>query len=1577
MNNKSNRYLGITALSALLTLTAITGGQSTDATLLPNAIQYFMDANGKPLANGKVFMYTPSTTTPKTTWTTADKAVPQANPIPLGISGKPANPIYGDGSYRQKVVDQFNNTIWDFTTASTGGGGGTPVVPTVGDGNIVGTVLPWSGLVAPPNYVFAYGQSLLRADYPLFLATVTISTSMICTSGLNVLSGISDTQNIRIGAPVEASCVPPGTTVTAVATTSVTISANASISTAVIGTFFPYGNGNGSTTFAVPDLRGLTIVGRQNMGGTVRTVPNTPIPVPYWNLDGSNANALGAQGGSSNHPMSVSNLPPYTPGGVITNGAITSTFTGQSGQTGLSGAGGAQAYASGAFASSQIIGTVVSTQATTTFAGTAQGGTTVPFPTVQPSVTLNYVIKILPDVSTVVASGVASIGGMTGVIACGAGITCAANTISTVGTGVPAVNVTFQQTGTGAIITTLDDLLRTKYYTPQMFGALCNGVADDALPLQAALNALPSFGGNIRTPQGSTCMFSTTLTIPVPSVTLEGDTVKNEKNALPSTWVYTGTGARAIDARDSFALNILGMKIVYSSVSSFTGSLIDLSATIPGTTISGYPVIKDSYLGPSTNRTGTATLINISQGVDVTVAHNYISHGAPAIQGATVLGQNVRTNILNNTIVLNDTMAISGCGEAWRVEGNSFEPAANGTARAFSTTSLLPCNAMVWANNWFGDVTAIGGTWVSGWFNGLEFIGNRMAGDIIGPSSNGLSLNTSTGVHIAGNNFDALANAINCTTAVAGLDITGNRFGGSFGSTVTTPLANSSNCTNVTTDNNSPSISRVAAGQINVGQTSADPLPKTFSGAGTLSTAGALTVNLGAGATVTGLLPNANLANPATTVNGQTCTLGAACTVVAAATSVSVGTTTISSGTNTRVLFDNAGVLGEYSISGTGNVAMTTNPIFVTPALGTPASAVGTNFTGTAAGLTAGNVTTNANLTGPVTSVGNATTITNNAVTYAKMQQATGSALLGVAVAGSLANYAPIAPGNVDQVMRSNFDGTSIGFGSINLGATPTVGTSVLLAANGGTGLTALGTGVATWFATPSSANLAAAVTDETGSGALVFGTTPTLATPIINGLPTGTGVASANTVSTLVARDGSGNFSAGTITAALSGNATSATSATNATNTAITDDTTTNATMNLTWVTSNSGNLPQKTTSTKLTFNPSTGVLSSTSFTGAGTGLTGTAASLTSGNVTTNANLTGAVTSVGNATSLGSFSSANLSSALTDETGSGVAVFGTSPILTTVDARGTWTTGTSWTLPAHTLAGTISGGGNSINNVVIGASTPLAGTFTTVNATTVAATLSDNANNYLLAVTNSNAGANALAGASFSNNTNALTFQQNGLNKSYGASANGDGMVRGTAAGFVIMSDNAAGTIKFATGGSTETSRLSASGGFSIGNTTDPGAGGLRATGATIQFTALASDAAQTDSNVCVNSSGTLLKGSGTLGVCLGTSSARFKHDIVSMGAGLAEIVRLAPKNFFYKKGFGDDGKRQQYGFIAEDVVKVLPGVTAPDAKGAPQSVDMLAMVPVLVNAVKELKADNDNLRAELKTLKQAQGGK
>jgi hypothetical protein len=184
---------------------------------------------------------------------------------------------------------------------------------------------------------------------------------------------------------------------------------------------------------------------------------------------------------------------------------------------------------------------------------------------------------------------------------------------------------------------------------------------------------------------------------------------------------------------------------------------------------------------------------------------------------------------------------------------------------------------------------------------------------------------------------------------------------------------------------------------------------------------------------------------------------------------------------------------------------------------------------------------------------------------------------------------------------------------------------------------TVFAAGIAAWLTTPTSANLRAAVTDETGSGSLVFATSPTLVTPNLG------------TPSALV-----------------------------------------------------------------------------------GTNITGTAAGLTAGNVTTNANLTGAVTSVGNATSLGSFTSANLAAALTDETGTGAAVFANTPTLVTPNigaATGTslsvtgavTSSGTAGVGYATGAGGTVTQGSSRTTGVTINKTSGAITLFSAAGSATVA----------------------------------------------------------------------------------------------------------------------------------------------------------------------------------------------------------------------------------------------------------------
>tara|TARA_R110000796_G_scaffold48676_3_gene116733 strand:+ start:506 stop:2809 length:2304 start_codon:yes stop_codon:yes gene_type:complete len=282
----------------------------------------------------------------------------------------------------------------------------------------------------------------------------------------------------------------------------------------------------------------------------------------------------------------------------------------------------------------------------------------------------------------------------------------------------------------------------------------------------------------------------------------------------------------------------------------------------------------------------------------------------------------------------------------------------------------------------------------------------------------------------------------------------------------------------------------------------------------------------------------------------------------------------------------------------------------INPALGTPTSGVATNLTGTAAGLTAGNVTTNANLTGHITSTGNGAILGSFSVSQLSTalsdatisgnntgDQTTVSGTSGntdaLNSATTVVNVSSATAPTAGQVLKAT-SGTAATW-QAEAGGTPE-GTAILSTGETvGKVLQADGDDSSSWvtlpgggdalvanplsqFAATTSAQLAGVLSDETGSGAAVFGTSPAITTP--------TGIVKGDV--------GLGNVD-------------------------------------------NTSNVTER---------AATATLTNKTLDAATNSLTGTQASLTAGNVTTNANLTGGVTSVGNAATV--VTNANLTGGVT-----------------------------------------------------------------------------------------------------------------------------------------------------------------------------------------------------------------------------------------------------------------------------------------------------------------------------------------
>jgi len=98
--------------------------------------------------------------------------------------------------------------------------------------------------------------------------------------------------------------------------------------------------------------------------------------------------------------------------------------------------------------------------------------------------------------------------------------------------------------------------------------------------------------------------------------------------------------------------------------------------------------------------------------------------------------------------------------------------------------------------------------------------------------------------------------------------------------------------------------------------------------------------------------------------------------------------------------------------------------------------------------------------------------------------------------------------------------------------------------------------------------------------------------------------------------------------------------------------------------------------------------------------------------------------------------------------------------------------------------------------------------------------------------------------------------------------------------------------------------------------------------------------------------------------------SDQRLKENVRDLETGLPEIMQLKPRRFDWMENQGT-GKKNVVGFIAQEVETVLPDLIGEwknqDDETIYKSLAMGDMLPTLVKAIQELKAENDTLKARL----------
>jgi hypothetical protein len=217
------------------------------------------------------------------------------------------SPVTTTGTLTFSKSNQNANLIY----AGPASGGAAPPTfraLTGADGAVpTGTVIMSAALQTPSGFLLCDGTAVSRTTFAALFNAVSIQTTGNITNGSPIIPGMGTTVNMAVGMPISAIGIPAGTTVLSIdGPTQIHISQNATATTAATPIVVaPFGIGDGTTTFNVPDQRGRTMYGADAMQGGAsagRLGPNA-------SAGGFTAAAvMGAVGGAQTHVQTLAEM---------------------------------------------------------------------------------------------------------------------------------------------------------------------------------------------------------------------------------------------------------------------------------------------------------------------------------------------------------------------------------------------------------------------------------------------------------------------------------------------------------------------------------------------------------------------------------------------------------------------------------------------------------------------------------------------------------------------------------------------------------------------------------------------------------------------------------------------------------------------------------------------------------------------------------------------------------------------------------------------------------------------------------------------------------------------------------------------------------------------------------------------------------------------------------------------------------------------------------------------------------------------------------------------------------------------